>query len=107
MRMPNEWEIVIRGDNNYILGSCPSEEEMETERKLWFYQDFAETNPELAKELMVDLENAVADKVYDLLDWRGQKYECFFTEEEQAEIIAKIKKAIWKQVVIDLLDYGM
>lgn len=107
MRMPNEWEIVIRGDNNYILGTCPSEEEMENERKLWFYQDFAETNPELAKELMADLEEAVADRVYDLLDWREQKYECFFTEEEQVEIKAKIKKAIWKQVVIDLLDYGM
>ena len=105
--MPNNANLIVGSSDNYITGCCPSEDEMRAECKLGFYQDFADEYPELAKELMEDVENSVIEKVDGLIDWRAQKYECFFTEEEQIEIKAKIKKAIWKQVVIDLLDYGM
>ena len=72
-----------------------------------FIKDFADTRPELAKDLMVMVENEIVKKVDDHIEWWGEKERGRFNEEERAEIIAKIKKAIWNEIVIDLNDYGM
>ena len=72
-----------------------------------FIKDFADINWELAKECMVLVENEIVKKIGRHLEWWSEKEKGFFNEEERAEIIAKIKKAIWNEIVIDLNDYGM
>lgn len=72
-----------------------------------FIKDFADTRPELAKDLMVMVENEIVREVEHHIERWGDKERGRFNEEERAEIIAKIKKAIWNEIVIDLNDYGM
>ena len=72
-----------------------------------FIKDFADTRPELAKDLMVMVENEIVREVEHHIEWWWEKERGRFNEEEKAEIIAKIKKAIWNEIVIDLNDYGM
>jgi len=72
-----------------------------------FIKDFADTRPELAKDLMVMVENEIVKEVERHIEWWGEKERGRFNEEQKAEIIAKIKKAIRREIVIDLNDYGM
>ena len=72
-----------------------------------FIKDFADMRPELAKDLMVMVENEIVREVERHIERWGDKERGRFNEEEKAEIIAKIKKAIWNEIVIDLNDYGM
>lgn len=72
-----------------------------------FIKDFADTRPELAKDLMVMVENEIVKEVERHIEWWWEKERGRFNEEQKAEIIAKIKKAIRREIVIDLNDYGM
>ena len=72
-----------------------------------FIKDFADMRPELAKDLMVMVENEIIKKVDDHIEWWGEKERGRFNEKERVELFSKIKKAIRREIVIDLNDYGM
>lgn len=71
-----------------------------------FIRDFADINWELAKECMVLVENEIVKKIGRHLERRWEKEKGFFNEEEKALITAKIKEAVWKEMITDLNDYG-
>lgn len=82
-------------------------EDLENNEVLSFIDGFRDTYPELAKELMVMVENEVMSKVESCLDdWRQFEI-CFFSEENEMKIKSTIKKSIWKQIMIDLIEYGL
>lgn len=72
-----------------------------------FIKDFEESNLELAKDLMAELEWEIYKRIWRNFDWYEDKKEIFFTEEQKIEIETKIKQAIWRVIIEDLKDYWL